>query len=122
MTYSLNGGVTTRLDRAAASRRRGWDICPQSATIFEGRPCPVNALTVIAVRDSNTAPVAVENQGPEDVVGCTRYLGSPEVTFKRVAWLRPPPELRDCFSAMAIAVSVDTQGSIVGVDLALSGP
>lgn len=122
VAYSIEGTIVTRLDPAAASTRPAWDGCVADTATVEGRGCPVNVLLAIADRDRKAAPVLVETTQPGPVLSCVRHEPPSTEADETVQWLRPPDDLRDCFSDMAVAVTASATGEIVAVDLALSGP
>lgn len=122
VAFSIEGTLVSRLDPAAASTRTAWGGCVADAATTEGRGCPVDALLAIADRDRETSPVVVETSPPGPLLGCVRYEPPRTEPDETVQWLRPPQDLRDCFSDMAVAVTVSATGRIVAVDLALSGP
>lgn len=113
--FTVRGDRVAELDPAAADRRRSWRGCPDGASTYEGRDCPVSALLTIAEQDT-----VLEREAPR-IIGCNRYT-PPRSDAATTVLLRPDEGHRDCFTDFAIAVGVDPDGSIVAVDLALSGP
>ena len=121
VAYSIAGEPLLTLDPRTAPRRRAWDACPTGSATYEGRDCPVNVLRTLAFPAQEGSTVVIEDQAPGRVLGCSYYT-APSAEAATTVWLRPSADRRDCFTDMAVAVSVSADGRIVAVDLALSGP
>lgn len=118
--FSIAGEQVALLGPGFAERREGWLRCPGGATEYEGRDCPVSALTPIWRATEHDHDVVIDEEAPE-TVGCNRYAG-PGVEAAATAWIRPEKDERDCFGDFAVAVVVDADSRIVAIDLFLSGP
>lgn len=120
VTYRIRGEKVARFDAESADRRKTWDGCPKGTATYEGRDCPVSPLNTLALLLEDGGEVVYEAAAPK-TVGCNRYRPA-AVEAEATVWIRPPRELRDCFSDFSVALSLDTSGRIVAVDFLLSGP
>lgn len=118
--YRVAGDLVARFDPGFAKRRETWDGCPEGATTYEGRDCPVSPLRTLARVGRGGGEVIYETSPPR-IVGCNRYR-LPRSEAPVTIWIRPDEQHRDCFSDFAVAVSLNGSSRVVAVDLYLSGP
>lgn len=116
---SIEGTQVARFGAARAGQRSTWNVCPSGEDQYEGRDCPVSPLRTLALA-ADEGEVVREDE-PPDVIGCNRY-SVPEDTKGTSVWLRPDDGQRSCFADFAILVALDSDGRVISVDLALSGP
>ncbi|MCD4535152.1 hypothetical protein LRP67_13750 [Nocardioides sp. cx-169] len=119
--YYLHGALVAEFASSFADDPDTWDGCHLGDTTHEGRRCPVSPLTAIAGSLAPGAAPTVEDEAPI-TVGCSADLPEPDVDAAALAWIRPDPARRDCFSDYAVTLYFDADERVSAVDLALSGP
>jgi hypothetical protein len=122
VAYSITGEPVATLDgNNEANNREAWQGCPpaqQPGGTYEGRDCPVSPLDTIADYETKTRGVNFAGV-PPDVVGCNNY-NPPVAANTTVVFIQPSKG--DCFTDFVVAVIINNNGRITGVDLTLSGP
>ncbi|MCD4525930.1 hypothetical protein [Nocardioides sp. cx-173] len=119
--YYVHGALVAEFVPSFADDPDTWDGCHAGDTTYEGRDCPVSPLSTIGQDEAPGAGPVVEEAAPQ-TVGCTADLPRADVDATPLAWIRPDPDLRDCFSDYAVTLYLDDDERVSAVDLVLSGP